>query len=132
MLIASIELLEEHQITYYGAQVVTIITIVNLQAKESATSEGPGTSVLEGLKGIINEAKLIKTALCSSLPISWSAEVNAGSSEETLHDSHDVLGEGDSSLGKIDFVSAAGFEMVELLVSVAELLIKDYKAESGS
>ncbi|XP_011658871.1 myosin-13 isoform X3 [Cucumis sativus] len=103
-----------------------------LKAKESATSEGPGTSVLEGLKGIINEAKLIKTALCSSLPISWSAEVNAGSSEETLHDSHDVLGEGDSSLGKIDFVSAAGFEMVELLVSVAELLIKDYKAESGS
>lgn len=130
MLIASFELLG-HQITYYGAQVVTIITIVNLQAKESVTSEGPATSVLESLKGIINEAKQIKTALSSSLPIIWSADVNTGSSEETLHDSCDVLG-GDSSLGKIDFVSAAGFEMVELLVSVAELLLKDYMAESGS
>lgn len=115
-----------------GLKFVTIITFVNLQAKESVTLEGPGTSMLEALKGIINEAKLIKTALSSSLPISWSAEANAGSSEETLHDSHDVLGQGDASLGKIDFVSAAGFEMVELLVSVAELLIKDYKAESGS
>lgn len=102
-----------------------------LKAKESVTSEGPATSVLESLKGIINEAKQIKTALSSSLPIIWSADVNTGSSEETLHDSCDVLG-GDSSLGKIDFVSAAGFEMVELLVSVAELLLKDYMAESGS
>lgn len=101
-----------------------------MQAKESVTSEGPNTSVLEALKDIINEAKLIKTALSSSLPISWSAEVNIGSSGETLHDSSDVLR--DSNLGKIDFVSAAGFEMVELLVFVAELLLKDYTAESGS
>ncbi|XP_038886916.1 uncharacterized protein LOC120077107 isoform X5 [Benincasa hispida] len=102
-----------------------------LKAKESVTSEGPATSVMGALKGIINEAKLIKTALSSSLPISWSAEVNTGSGEETLHDSCDVLG-GDSSLGKVDFVSAAGFEMVELLVSVAELLLKDYMDVSGS
>lgn len=103
-----------------------------LKAKESGTSEGPTSSVLGALKGIINEAKLIKTALSSSLPISWSAEVNIESSGETLHDSNDVLG-GESRLVKIDFVSAAGFEMVELLVSVAELLLKDYNmAESGS
>lgn len=104
-----------------------------MQAKESGTSEGPTSSVLEALKGIINEAKLIKTALSSSLPISWSAEVNIESSGETLHDSsNNVLG-GESRPGKIDFVSAAGFEMVELLVSVAELLLKDYNmAESGS
>ncbi|XP_023553791.1 kinetochore protein SLK19 isoform X1 [Cucurbita pepo subsp. pepo] len=104
-----------------------------LKAKESGTSEGPTSSVLEALKGIINEAKLIKTALSSSLPISWSAEVNIESSGETLHDSsNNVLG-GESRPGKIDFVSAAGFEMVELLVSVAELLLKDYNmAESGS
>ncbi|XP_022148753.1 putative ciliary rootlet coiled-coil protein 2 isoform X3 [Momordica charantia] len=101
-----------------------------LKAKESVTSEGPATSVLEALKDIINEAKLIKTALSSSLPISWSGEVNTGSGRETLHDSSDVLG--DSNLGKIDFVSAAGFEMVELLIFVAELLLKDHTAESGS
>lgn len=132
MLIASFDLLKGHQVTCYWTQavIVTNITIVNFQAKESVTSEGPATSVLEALKDIINEAKLIKTALSSSLPISWSGEVNTGSGRETLHDSSDVLG--DSNLGKIDFVSAAGFEMVELLIFVAELLLKDHTAESGS
>lgn len=104
-----------------------------MQAKESVTSEVPtSSSVLEALKDIINEAKLIKTALSSSLPISWSVEANigSGSSGETLHDSGDDVHVGDS-VGKIDFVTAAGFEMVELLVFSAELLLKDYTAESG-
>ncbi|KAJ0010697.1 hypothetical protein Pint_33667 [Pistacia integerrima] len=50
------------------------------KVKESATSEGTvTTSMFEALDEIVTEAKLIKTALGSSLPLSWSADADDGS-----------------------------------------------------
>ncbi|KAI3702320.1 hypothetical protein L6452_28054 [Arctium lappa] len=56
----------------------------------------------EIIENVVTEAKLLKTALGSSLPVSWSAETEDAE--------------------KVDFVSAAGFEMVELLILASHLL----------
>ncbi|KAI3805007.1 hypothetical protein L1987_26983 [Smallanthus sonchifolius] len=61
---------------------------------------------LEIIENVVTEAKLLKTALSSTLPVSWSAE----------------LDNSDSRAEKVDSVSAAGFEMVELLVLASHLL----------
>lgn len=88
-----------------------------MQAKESISIEGSITNESESLEDIISEAKLVKTALSSSLPVSWSAEVaDIGSSDEYISNEH-ICGE------KIDSVSAAGFEMVELLILAVQILM---------
>nr|GMC85499.1 myosin heavy chain, cardiac muscle isoform isoform X1 [Ipomoea batatas] len=74
----------------------------------------------ESLENIIYEAKLLKTALGTSLPVSWSAESDTRYSTHNKETSDDDRTH--TSKDKIDFVSAAGFEMVELLVFVAQLL----------
>lgn len=89
------------------------------KVKESLTSEGTVSGVSEVLNGAINEAKLLRTALGSSLPISWSVETEVGytgDSEgvDTVHQQ--------CSDEKIDTVSAAGLEMVELLIFAAQML----------
>ncbi|XP_024960228.1 paramyosin isoform X2 [Cynara cardunculus var. scolymus] len=56
----------------------------------------------EIIENVVTEAKLLKTALGSSLPVSWSAETE--------------------DVEKVDFVSVAGFEMVELLILASQLL----------
>ncbi|KAK3011923.1 hypothetical protein RJ639_010501 [Escallonia herrerae] len=73
------------------------------------------------LDNIVTEAKLVKTSLGSSLPVSWSAETDLRSSIEFFEDETADVG-GDSSTEKGDRVSAAGFEMVELLILAAEIL----------
>ncbi|KAF5448281.1 hypothetical protein F2P56_028835 [Juglans regia] len=99
-----------------------------LKAKESVL-EGTVTNVSETLDDVINEAKLVKIALGSSLPISWSAEADVGSIYESIgNDPKEIYGE--SSSEKIDSVSAAGFEMVELLILAAQIL-KDNTMKSG-
>nr|XP_043628198.1 paramyosin isoform X2 [Erigeron canadensis] len=60
----------------------------------------------EIIENVVTEAKLLKTALGSSLPVSWSAEADNGV----------------SSAEKVDCVSAAGFEMVELLILASHLV----------
>lgn len=75
-----------------------------MQAKVSFTEEIENMDVEQ----IIAEAKLVKTAVGSSLPVSWSAE-------------SDEDGGWDCDC-KVDFVSAAGFEMMELLIFGAHLL----------
>lgn len=88
-----------------------------VKAKESISIEGSITNESESLEDIISEAKLVKTALSSSLPVSWSAEVaDIGSSDEYISNEH-ICGE------KIDSVSAAGFEMVELLILAVQILM---------
>ncbi|XP_075673958.1 uncharacterized protein LOC142643291 isoform X4 [Castanea sativa] len=100
------------------------------KAKESGTSEGTVTSISEALDDIICEAKLVKTALGSSLPVSWSAEADVDSIDESISNNlKDFYG--DSINEKIDAVSAAGFEMVELLILAAQIL-KDSSMRSGS
>ncbi|KAK4563398.1 hypothetical protein RGQ29_005780 [Quercus rubra] len=101
-----------------------------MKAKESGTSEGTVTSISEALDDIICEAKLVKTALGSSLPVSWSAEADVDSIDECISNNlKDFYG--DSINEKIDAVSAAGFEMVELLILAAQIL-KDSSTRSGS
>lgn len=102
----------------------------NFQAKESATSTGTVAIMPEPLDEIIYEAKLVKTALGSSLPMSWSAEADSGLDVERLGDEQSDIS-GNSSNEKIDSVAAAGFEMVELLILAAEIL-KDCTTKSGS
>ncbi|KAL5561389.1 hypothetical protein UlMin_031136 [Ulmus minor] len=96
------------------------------KAKQSVASEGTLAITLEPLNEIINEAKLVKTALGSSLPISWSAGADVGlDGEDVGSKASDVSNE------KLDTVSAAGFEMVELLILAAHVL-KDFAPKSCS
>ncbi|XP_021656301.2 uncharacterized protein LOC110646979 isoform X2 [Hevea brasiliensis] len=92
-----------------------------LKVKESVASEVTVIGMSQAIGDIISEAKLLKTALGSSLPISWSAEADGASVGDSgrneLGDFH-----GDSSSEKIDSVSAAGFEMVELLMLAAQII----------
>lgn len=53
----------------------------------------------------------MQTAIGSSLPVSWSAEADLGSNVD--------VPDADSSSERVDFVSAAGYEMVELLIFAA-------------
>lgn len=83
-----------------------------LQVKDLAAEESENSSSCFGsLDRIIAEANLVKTALGSSLPLSWSGESDRLYNEVS-----------DFGLEKVDFVSAAGFEMVELLIFAAHLL----------
>ncbi|KAL1317070.1 hypothetical protein HN51_069188 [Arachis hypogaea] len=89
------------------------------KTKESVACEDVVSNISEVLNEIINEAKLVKTALGSSLPISWSGEGDAGYTGDnggsgTPHQ--------ECSDEKIDTVSAAGLEMVELLIFAAQIL----------
>lgn len=90
-----------------------------LKVKESITLEGTETSLSEALDEIITEAKLVKTALGSSLPVSWSAEADI---ELIGENAGSEVGDEESNNEKIDSVSAAGFEMVELIILAAQIL----------
>uniref|UniRef100_M1CF25 Uncharacterized protein n=1 Tax=Solanum tuberosum TaxID=4113 RepID=M1CF25_SOLTU len=90
-----------------------------LKFKEPAASKGMENCSLESLDNIINEASQLKTALGISLPLSWSVEADSGSFSKRVEEEID---NGHSTRENMDFVSAAGFEMVELLVFVAQLL----------
>ncbi|KAK4784633.1 hypothetical protein SAY86_019001 [Trapa natans] len=94
------------------------------QVKESAVLGGTVTGISQVLEDTISEAMLMRTALSSCLPVSWSAgedmESLGGSVDDESSDIHS-----DSINKKLDSVSAAGFEMVELLILTADLL-KEY------
>uniref|UniRef100_A0A2P2MFQ4 Uncharacterized protein LOC105129798 isoform X4 n=1 Tax=Rhizophora mucronata TaxID=61149 RepID=A0A2P2MFQ4_RHIMU len=100
-----------------------------LKAKDSVMCEDNVTGVSEELDVIISEAKLVKTALGSSLPVSWSAEVDDTSIGDTVCNEPGDIYEVPGSEKK-DFVSAVGFEMVELLILAAQML-KDDKTTSS-
>ncbi|XP_030522777.1 uncharacterized protein LOC115735596 isoform X2 [Rhodamnia argentea] len=92
-----------------------------LQAKASV-------GISEALEDVISEAKLVKTALGSCLPVSWSAGMDEESSLDSVSsDSGDLFG--DPGGEKVDSVSAAGYEMVELLILAAQTL-KDTAAKT--
>ncbi|XP_011088079.1 myosin-2 heavy chain [Sesamum indicum] len=85
------------------------LRITLLKVKDSAAAETENGMHVEALDQVIAEANLVKTALSSSLPISWSAETDQLYNE--INDNE-----------KVDFVSAAGLEMVELLIFAAQIL----------
>lgn len=82
---------------------------------------GTVTSSIETVNNIIYEAKLVKTALGSSLPVSWSAKTVRLSFEQSDKAATDVPE--DSGDEKVDCVSAAGREMVELLILASQILL---------
>lgn len=82
-----------------------------LQVKESNDTETTARSCEVAIANILVEATHLKTALGISIPISWSAE----SDMESVSD-------GESSCERTDSVSAAGFEMVELVILAAEIM----------
>ncbi|XP_022725060.1 uncharacterized protein LOC111281643, partial [Durio zibethinus] len=92
-----------------------------LKVTESVPSEVTDTNASEALDEIITEAKLVKTALGSSLPVSWSAEGVGESIGESMESEPGDMFE-DSNCEKIDSVSAAGFEIVDLLILAAQIL----------
>lgn len=63
--------------------------------------------------------------------MSWSAEADARPFDQSYDQETTVDGNGDSSSEKVDFVSAAGFEMVETLILAAEIL-EDHIIMRGS
>ncbi|CAI0374557.1 unnamed protein product [Linum tenue] len=89
--------------------------------RESMAEESTEPCSSGALDGILSEAKLVKTALGSSLPISWSAEVDDASSSPRFSN-EPSSNSGGTTDEKMDFVSAAGFEMVELLILAAQAL----------
>ncbi|XP_027359641.1 golgin IMH1 isoform X3 [Abrus precatorius] len=89
------------------------------KAKESLTSEDIVSGVSEILNDILNEAKLLRTALGSSLPISWSDEADVGHVGDSVGSD---TGHQECIDEKMDTVSAAGLEMVELLIFSAQIL----------
>ncbi|XP_027913220.1 uncharacterized protein LOC114173171 isoform X2 [Vigna unguiculata] len=89
------------------------------KAKDCVTSEGTISGVSEILSDVIHEAELLRTALGSSLPTSWPVEADIsyiGYSVGTDRGDHEGSDE------KMDTVSAAGLEMVELLIFSAQIL----------
>ncbi|XP_057496676.1 uncharacterized protein LOC130781488 isoform X1 [Actinidia eriantha] len=92
-----------------------------LKVKESVTSEDTVTGMAEALEDIVTEAKLVKTALGSSLPVGWSAEADVEPTGDSF-DQETIGVSGNPSAENVDFVSAAGFEMVEVLILAAHLL----------
>ncbi|XP_014521477.1 uncharacterized protein LOC106778088 isoform X2 [Vigna radiata var. radiata] len=89
------------------------------KAKDCVTSEGTISGVSEILSDVIHEAELLRTALGSSLPTSWPVEADIsyiGYSMGTDRGDHEGSDE------KMDTVSAAGLEMVELLIFSAQTL----------
>ncbi|GMH03086.1 hypothetical protein Nepgr_004925 [Nepenthes gracilis] len=99
--------------------VVRKLRLSLLKAKEAFTSEDAVISS-KTLDDITSEAKLVKTALGSSLPLSWSGEEGIGPYGNGIVE--ETSNYEDPSIEKIDSVSAAGFEMVELLTLAAQIL----------
>ncbi|KAF3488083.1 hypothetical protein F2Q69_00052995 [Brassica cretica] len=82
-----------------------------LKVKETNDTETAARTCEVAISNILVEATHLKTALGISIPISWSAESDMES-----------VADGESSCDKTDSVSAAGFEMVELVILAAEIL----------
>ncbi|GMJ06822.1 maternal effect embryo arrest 13 [Hibiscus trionum] len=92
-----------------------------LKVTELINSEDTDTSASLTLDEIITEAKLVRTALGSSLPVSWSAEGDGESMGEGIDIEASDMFE-DCGSQKIDSVCAAGFEMLDLITLAAQIL----------
>ncbi|XP_047338224.1 uncharacterized protein LOC124941897 isoform X2 [Impatiens glandulifera] len=90
-----------------------------LKVREAVNSDITvrNSSIGKDVNDIIMEVGLVKTALGSSLPISWSVETEDGRQQPGSND--------DIEEEKIDFVTGAGLEMAEVLNLAAEIL-KDH------
>lgn len=92
------------------------------QVQEDLKSEaGPSENTYEALSSVITESNLMKTALGSVLPISWSGNsADDAITYESLYESSDLSEASKSE--KADPLSSASWEMVELVILAAETL----------
>ncbi|TVU46448.1 hypothetical protein EJB05_05988 [Eragrostis curvula] len=97
--------------------------IVLLKAYDDVKSAGSLESTYEALNSLITEANLMKTALGVVLPVSWSGDSSDAATYEALYDSSDSP---KSKSEKVDPLSSAGIEMVELLIFAAEILKESF------
>ncbi|XP_011628041.1 polyamine-modulated factor 1-binding protein 1 isoform X1 [Amborella trichopoda] len=86
-----------------------------VQAKDIARTTTHAKSTVETLDGIVVEANHLKTALGSSLPLSWSSETDPLPFEDQPELSRDLKTE------KLDSITAVGLELVELLLMATQL-----------
>eukprot|EP00252_Welwitschia_mirabilis_P000833 TRINITY_DN10818_c0_g1_i1.p1 TRINITY_DN10818_c0_g1~~TRINITY_DN10818_c0_g1_i1.p1 ORF type:complete len:496 (-),score=135.30 TRINITY_DN10818_c0_g1_i1:336-1673(-) len=89
-----------------------------LKIKEDAKSSSANSFHI--VEEIISEAQHIKTALGSSLPVSWLAESDSDLSNSVDSEIKQEKDQTQEMVG-IDSVSAAGFELIELLILAAKL-----------
>ncbi|XP_066390019.1 uncharacterized protein [Miscanthus floridulus] len=97
--------------------------IVLLKAYDDIKSADSLESTFEALNSLITEANLMKTALNVVLPVSWSGDSSDAITYEALCDPSDSP---KSKSGKVDPLSSAGMEMVELLILAAEILKESF------
>uniref|UniRef100_A0A804RBI4 Myosin heavy chain-related n=1 Tax=Zea mays TaxID=4577 RepID=A0A804RBI4_MAIZE len=97
--------------------------IVLLKAYDDIKSADPLESTFEALNSLITEANLMKTALNVVLPVSWSGDSSDAIKYEAMCDPSDSP---KSKSGKVDPLSSAGMEMVELLILAAEILKESF------
>ncbi|XP_038973045.1 myosin-10-like isoform X4 [Phoenix dactylifera] len=93
--------------------------VLLLRAQDDAASAGPTESIIQALSNIISEANHMKTALGSSLPISWSGSEEDAITYENLYEPTNPSEV--PKIEKVDPVSTAGLEMVDLLILAVEL-----------
>ncbi|XP_021717134.1 myosin-9-like isoform X3 [Chenopodium quinoa] len=96
-----------------------------IQAKHARSSKSATSSTTEILDEIIREAEMVKLALSAALPLSWSGEGDVASSSDLNVDENSNYGNPNAE--KMDSVSAAGIEMVELLILAAQMMKKREK-----
>ncbi|XP_025791553.1 paramyosin isoform X3 [Panicum hallii] len=97
--------------------------IVLLKAYDDVKSASSLESTFEALNSLITEANLMKTALSTVLPVSWSGNSSDAITYEALCDPSDSP---KSKSEKVDPLSSAGMEMVELLIFAAEVLKESF------
>ncbi|XP_021318537.1 uncharacterized protein LOC8073427 isoform X5 [Sorghum bicolor] len=97
--------------------------IVLLKAYDDIKSADSLESTFEALNSLITEANLMKTALNVVLPVSWSGDSSDAITYEALCDPSDSP---KSKSWKVDPLSSAGMEMVELLILAAEILKESF------
>ncbi|XP_074312741.1 uncharacterized protein LOC141648156 [Silene latifolia] len=85
-----------------------------IQVNVAYSSKGFPTGTQRQVDDTIREAEMLKIALSSALPLSWSGEGGVSPNNNVTDE--------DSDAEKIDPVSAAGLEMAELLILAAQIL----------
>ncbi|XP_021866190.2 uncharacterized protein [Spinacia oleracea] len=88
-----------------------------IQAKHARSSKSADPSTMKVLDEIIREAEMVKIALSAALPLSWS-----GGEGDLAASSSDTISISEENNEKMDPVSAAGIEMVELLILAAQIM----------
>lgn len=107
-----------------------------MQARNDVTPNCWVESEAKTLEDILLEAHNLKEVLICSLPLSWSAELCDSSKRSENPDKLSDVCEA-SQNEKLDPVSTAGFEMVELLILAAELqkeingMVRNHVPKSG-